>query len=290
MPITPSDLRAVPLFHDITDGHLGELVAAFERREVPAGEVLFEAGTMPTHFLLLVGGEVALFDAGEVRFRLRPIAPIAELGPLTGLRRTVSARTTAPSEILRLATGTLFQFFEQHGDVAFPFYHNLLRIVADKVKRDERRLDEMRTNIIRTQKAMKQLRDLVLEHEETPLSRPIFDTLDGLIAHNRKLHYMVRPPPALRTAARLDDGTVVEVTEMSDTALRLAIPGDSTAPAVGSPWTGVLILHDAEIPVSGRVERAEGDGILIELGPFIQEYADRLQDHLTRLQLLDYVV
>src|SRR5205823_858344 len=135
-----------------------------------AGEVLFEAGTAPEHFLLLLKGEVALREPGapgaEPRFRLLPIAPIGELGAVTGLKRNTTAVTSQPSHVLRIGVAALTSFFEKHGDVAFPFYHNLLNIVADKVRRDTRRVDEMRANLIRTQKAMKRLRDLVLETEE----------------------------------------------------------------------------------------------------------------------------
>ena len=89
--------------------------------------------------------------------------------------------TTQPSEVWQIGTAELRDFFEKHGDVAFPLYHNLLSIVADKVRRDTRRLDEMRANLIRTQKAMKRLLELVLSSEETPLSKQMAETLEDLI-------------------------------------------------------------------------------------------------------------
>ena len=65
MTVRPSDLQAIPLFHGITDAHLAELMGAFERRSHPAGEVLFEAGSEPTHLLLLASGEVILNERGN---------------------------------------------------------------------------------------------------------------------------------------------------------------------------------------------------------------------------------
>ena len=52
----------------------------------------------------------------------------------------------------------------------------------------------------------------------------------------------------------------------------------------------MLILPSREIPVSGTVEKADQDGTLIRLDLLINEYAAALQDYLTRLQLLDFVV
>ena len=65
MTVRPSALNAIPLFHGITEAHLAELTRACERLSLDAGQVLFEAGTEPKHFLLLMSGEVALRDGGS---------------------------------------------------------------------------------------------------------------------------------------------------------------------------------------------------------------------------------
>lgn len=291
MTVRPSDLQAIPLFHGITDDHLAELTRAFERLQLGAGEVLFEAGSKPAHLHLLVSGEVALNEPhakDEPRFRLSPLAPIGELGAVTGLPRNTTAITTQPSEVWRIGVAELNHFFEKHGDVAFPFYHNLLSIVADKVRRDERRLDEVRENLIRTQKAMKKLLGLVLESEETPLSKTVCETLEDLIEKNRRIHYLVEPSRTLHSDVRLDGGASVPVLELSDSLLRIAQP--ASALAAGAEWSGVLVTPAGEVPVSGRVESADDKAALIKLDLFIEAYAAVLRDYLTRVQMLDFVV
>jgi CRP/FNR family transcriptional regulator, cyclic AMP receptor protein len=287
MPVGPSDLRAIPLFQNITDDHLRHLMDAFERLFLAAGHVLFEAGSEPTHLLLLVSGEVALKDGAETRFRLTPLAPIGELGAVTRLPRNTTAVVTAPSEVWRIGVGPLTEFFEKNGDVAFPFYHNLLNVVAEKVRRDGPRLDEMRSNLIRTQKAMKRLLDLVLETEETPLSKTLCSTLEDLIEHNRRGHYMVEPAHALACNVRLDAGVSVPVRAMSEGWLRLGpLPAGTE---VGAAMSGVLVLPAAEIPVSGAVDSVLGGEVLLKLDLLIDQYARTLGEHLTRVQMLDFV-
>ncbi len=293
MPVRSSDLKTIPLFQGITDEHLTRLLDAFERLDLPAGHVLFEAGSAPSHFQLLVSGEVALREPGEgpdaaPRFLLTPLAPIGELGAVTGLRRNTTATTTKPSEVLSISAFALTELFEKHGDVAFPFYHNLLGIVADKVRRDERRLDEMRKNVIRTQKAMKKLLEHVLEAEETPLSKTVAETLEDLIEHNRRGHYLVEPPPALGSSVRLDGGAVVPVREMSDGYLRLSSMAD--APKQGAAISFVLVTPAGEVPVSGVVEGVDAAGVLVKIDMLIEAYATILREHLTRVQMLDFVV
>jgi hypothetical protein len=237
--------------------------------------------------VLLTAGEIALREDTEVRFKLRPIAPIGELGALTGLRRNTTALATMDSEILRIGTAQLMDFFESHGDVAFPFYHNLLRVVADKVRRDVRRMDEMRTNIIRTQKAMKRMRDLVLEAEDTVVSRPIFETLEELIEHNKRWNYMVEPAHTLRAVVRLDDGAEVQALELSQNWLRMpATPAMKPA----SHWSGVLVIPTGEIPVSGTVDDIHDGHATVQLDPMIASYHHVLEEYLTRVHMLDFVV
>ena len=288
MAVRPSDLHAIPLFEKITEDHLNELTEAFERQEVPSGQVLFEAGSAPTHFFLLVTGEVALLEAGETRFRLNPLSAIGELGALTGTLRMTTAVTTQPSEIWRIGVRELEDFFEAHGDVAYPFHHNLLNVVAGKLRRDARRLDEVRSNLIRTQKAMKRLLDLVLDSEETPLSKVIVATLEELIEKNRRLHYPVEPAYTLKSSVRLDNGELIPVVELSDGWLRLGrLPGTT---GKGAHWSGVLVLPAREIPISGTIDSIGENGALVKLDLLIEEYSAALGDYLTRLQMLDFVV
>lgn len=289
MAVRTNDLHAIPLFQGITEQHLHALLGAFESQSLPAGAVLFEAGSEPDAFHVLVSGEVELREADAARFTLTPIAPIGELGALTGLKRNTTAVTTAPSEVYRISRGALMDFFERHGDVAFPFEHNLLQLVALKIRRDVRRMDEMRANLIRTQKAMKRLLDLVMDAPETPLSKEIADTLEDLIEHNKKGHYLVEPSGPLHSSVRLDNGALVPVVELSDGAVRFGKwPG--SVPAAGSDFSGVLVTPRAEIPISGKVASTEGSTVLVALDLLIDEYQGTLREYLTRVQMLDFVV
>lgn len=293
MSLTSDDLRALPLFHRIRDEHLRELLGVFERQLFRAGETLFEAGATPSRFLILARGEVLLRDGqssgrdgGAALFRLKPVAPIGELGALTGLARSTTAVTETESEIWSAAIPQLMTFFERHGDVAFPFYRNLLDVVTDKVRRDRRLLGEMRGNLIRTQKAMKNLRQLVLQSAETPLSRPVCDVLDDCIEHNRRAHYRVAPTSTYPAALRLEDGGELPVVEISDGFVKVGAP----VGRVASEAVHVLVLPTGEVPVSGTVIREGKDGVVVKLDVLVDPYKEALEDYVTRLQLLDFVV
>src|SRR5262245_28939472 len=135
MTIEPADLRAIPLFREIKDAQLVELLKAFERETMPAGKTLFEVGEVPKRLVLLTKGEVSLLEGDEERFRLRPLAPIGELGAMTSHPRTVRAVTATEVELYSVGVPKLLAFFESHGALGLSFFQNLLGLVSDKVRR-----------------------------------------------------------------------------------------------------------------------------------------------------------
>lgn len=283
-----SDLRALPLFAGIPEDRLVDLVAAFSPVTKAAGTVLFRPGDRATHFELLVEGEVTIEEEGAVRFQLRPVAPLGELGAFTGLPRSTVATAVTDVKLLSIGVGDLKGFFEKHADLGFRFTKNLLDVVTEKLRRDRSLLSDMRANIIRTQKAMKKMRELVLDSPETETSKPIFETLDGLIENNRRANYRVTPPASFAAHVRRDDGKIVRVLELSEGYLKLE--GSAKELADTKEWTGVLVTPTTEILVGCTVHREADDGVVLKLDPMIDEYKAALDDYVTRIQLLDFVV
>jgi hypothetical protein len=150
-------------------------------------------------------------------------------------------------------------------------------------------MEDMRTNIIRTQKAMKQMRDVVLNAAETEISKPIFETLDALIDNNRRANYRVMPTTSYPAHVRLDDGRLVRVLEVSEGYVKVE---GKTKDITKDPsfWAGVLVVPTDEILLSGAVVREGEGGVVVKLDKQIDEYKAKLDDYTTRVQLLDYVV
>jgi CRP/FNR family cyclic AMP-dependent transcriptional regulator len=280
-------LRHLPLFRSLSLSEFDELIGALRPRRVSRGTTLFREGEVATEFHILVEGSVELSESNEPQVVLHPCAPIGELGALTGLPRNTTAVVAADALLLELPVSELHNLFARSNGLAVAFYRALLDVVGDKVRRDKTRIDEMRTNLIRTQKAMKELRELVLSSAETPLSQPVCDRLDDLIEHNRRGHYRAVPVRGHDASLRLKSGAMLQVVELSEGYLKLA-PSKST-PTKGE-LSGVLCLPGGELPVGGRVERSGPDGALVKLDLLIEEHQAALAAYRTELQMLDLVV
>lgn len=286
MPSTASALRPFPLFRDLSDAHLGVLAGAFAEKRVAQGEVVFREGDLATKLQLLVEGEVELREASEPKLVIRAPAVLGELGALTGLARNSTAVANTALRLLEIETQSLTRVFDTSPDLALAFYRRLLGVVAVKVGRDRVRMQDMRANIVRTQKRMKEMRELILASVETPLSQPLAEILDALIENNRRAHYRVAPVPSHPSTLRLDDREVA-VVELSDGYLKLA---PAAALAAGTEVSAVLVLPQGEYAISGKVARVGPDGVLIKLDLLIDEYQAALSGYMTQLQLFDFVV
>jgi CRP/FNR family transcriptional regulator, cyclic AMP receptor protein len=283
------DLSALPLFHGIPEARLGQLLAAFHPAPHPAGTVLFKDGDVATHFEILAKGEVTIEEEGAARFQLRALAPLGELGALTGLPRNTTATATTAIEVLSMPVRDLLGFFDTHADLGLAFYRNLLSVVGDKVRRDRGLLSDMRANIIRTQKAMKEMRESVLASPETEMSKGLFETLDTLIEKNRRANYRVSPTATYPANVRLDSGRVVPVLEVSYGHMKLAGTAKDITTEPGF-WSGVLVMPVGEIVVSGEIFREAQDGVVVKLDALVDEFRVKLDDYTTRVQMLDFVV
>lgn len=280
-------LLQLPLFAELSSEQLETLLGCFERIELEPGAVLHEAGTNATHLHVLVEGRVELKEDDEVRFSLNPPAPIGELGVVTrGLKRNTTAVAAEPSVALQTSRERLQAFLAANSEIAFRVYQNLLDVVSDKIRRDETRISEMRSNIIRTQKAMKALREQVLEQPETPISSVVHDVLESCIKRNRRANYNIEPPKALPASVRTGDGKLHRVLAIARN--HVSLPKD----AVGDngQWKGVLVIPSTEIPLSGSVRPGRDGSALVELDLLLDDYAAALEDYLTRAQMLDVVV
>jgi CRP/FNR family transcriptional regulator, cyclic AMP receptor protein len=289
-----SELRIIPLFHGFGDDELAALSQLFTRVAFPENTAepteLFDVDEPALELYLLTAGEVVLDRPNDDVFRLHPPALIGELGALTGLPRSTRALVTPGATVWRLPAKTIQAFLASNQELGVRFLANLLTVVADKVHRDQSRMGDMRQNLMRTQKELKRMRELVLESPETPISAPLHDTLDQLITTNRRVNYRVEPPKQLPAHLRFDFGSA-PVADLSRTHVAVHDIRFGETPIVENAWlSGVLHLAGSDIPISGRVTRVEGNRLTIQLDLLIDEFGAVLEGYLTRAQLLDVLV
>ncbi len=279
-------LKSLPLLRGLPDDDIAKLAEIFEPVDAKSGDALFDRGDQAEVIYLLTAGQLTLEGTDETYELAAPVL-VGELGAIAGLTRNSRAVVGDGAALWRASASRLAELFEGKQDLGLAFEKNLLDICGEKIDRDQRRLEDMRSNLIRTQKAMKKMRDLILESADTAISGPLHDIIDGLIQHNRRVNYRVSPPSALPANLRVTDEPQ-PVVEISRTHLSYRATGDTPDP--DARVTGVLSMGGPEIPISGRVLRTIGSRVDVELDLLLDEYSAALEGYLTRLQMLDFLV
>lgn len=286
--IAPAELLGIHLFRDFSDEELQRLVELLEPVIASEGDILFSQGEAASGFYILLAGEVSLRQDDIDVYLLRPPCIVGELGAVTGSTRRCRAVVGPATTLRRMDSARLQEFCSRNADIGLRFYRALLGSAAEKIAHDQRRIAEMREHIVTTQKTMKRLREFILESPDSPISGHVHDALDDLIQQNRRANYRVEPPAALASHLRLDDGRVANVVEMSRTHINVRLAG--ALPKPGDEIAGVLVLAGPEIPLSGRIQRAQGDRLVIALDLLLDEFAIALEGYLTRVQMFDFLV
>ena len=286
--IVPAELRGIPLFRGFSDEELQRLSVLFEPVAANEGDLLFAQGEAAGAFYLLIAGEVSLHQDEREVYLLKPPCLIGELGATTGILRHCRAVVGPATVLRRIDSARLHDFCSRNPDIGLVFYRGLLASAADKIAHDQRRSAEMREHIIVTQKAMKGLRDFILESPDSAISGRVHGALEGLIQQNRRANYRVEPPPVLAAHLRFDDGRVATVVDISRTHVNFRLTG--ALPEPNGELSGVLVLAGPEIPVSGRVLRVQGDRVVLVLDLLLDEFAAVLEGYLARVQMFDFLV
>jgi CRP-like cAMP-binding protein len=112
-------LRSVPLFQDLDTGQLARIEAVIHEQSVPANHVLFREGDPVDAFYIVREGSITLFRDAQGK-AMQPLARLeeggyfGEMGLLTRSLRQASARTSAPTLLLRIEKGDLLNLLAQN--------------------------------------------------------------------------------------------------------------------------------------------------------------------------------
>lgn len=288
MPNTALFLRTLPLFRALPEEAMATVASCFTLESVATGTALVKPGRAGKHVRVLVSGEVSVRVDEEPAVRVVAPALVGETSALTGSARMTEVTATTACEVLSATAGSLESVFDKHPAWGLAFYRGALEQVSSKLQRDAARAGQTKRNLVRTQKQLKDLRDQVLAAKETPISAMVCDTLESLIALNRRAGYRVVPSGALYANLRVGD-VLQPVIELSAGYIKLA-PTPEAQGIDKSHWAGVFQIAGEEIVVSGSLGRSGKDGVVLKLDPLLDESRAALDAYLTRLHLLDVVV
>jgi signal transduction histidine kinase len=186
-------LGRVPLFAQLGPDELEAIVASGEARRVEAGEVVFRRGDAADGLLVVLEGELRIFNAdenadetnAEVELgRAGPGEYVGEIALLDGGLRSASVAASQSSELFVLQRSAFLHLLESRAGVLATVLGNVLRLVREHPQRlldQQRQQRELRLEMeLARHRALTQLVAGVAHEITTPLG--IVNTAASLVA------------------------------------------------------------------------------------------------------------
>jgi CRP/FNR family transcriptional regulator, cyclic AMP receptor protein len=97
-------LKGVPLFADLSKRELESLASIADELDLPAGRELTKEGARGSEFMVIAEGSAEVRRRGRTINLLRRGDFLGEISLVTGVPRTATVTTTAPSRVLVLTS------------------------------------------------------------------------------------------------------------------------------------------------------------------------------------------
>jgi CRP/FNR family cyclic AMP-dependent transcriptional regulator len=138
--LSPADkqrlLAKVPLFADLSEAELGEIVPSAQTRTLKKREELFHKGDVATQIFIITRGKLKALttsgDGDDVVFSILGRGEVlGEVSLLGGTNRTATVTAIDPSQMLVIDRRDFLAYLKSHPEVAI----NLLELLAQRVTR-----------------------------------------------------------------------------------------------------------------------------------------------------------
>jgi CRP-like cAMP-binding protein len=129
--VDPERLRAVPLFAEVDEAHLGHIVSVATPFEVEGGYVLAERGQAGSGMFVILEGTVEVELANLEPVRLGPGEFVGELSLLTDTNRLARVRAAGPVRGLAIDRAAFRSLLREEPRIALAMLPVLARRLVD---------------------------------------------------------------------------------------------------------------------------------------------------------------
>jgi CRP/FNR family cyclic AMP-dependent transcriptional regulator len=145
VPSVVEDLKAVPLFSELSQRQLRQLAKDFRDRLVPAGSLLTKQGEMSgVAFFVIAEGEAAVIVDGRRVGTMGPGDHFGELAMITKSERTATVEALTPMRCHTIQFWRFRAFAKKNPDVAWKLLQHVAGLLLAEQSRRAARAESSR--------------------------------------------------------------------------------------------------------------------------------------------------
>jgi CRP-like cAMP-binding protein len=147
MTVTPELLKQIPMFNDLHEAELAEIMGCFTEASIEAGETLYVEGDAATSACFLIDGELEALKAlpGGGAAQVGVIGPgsmIGEMALVAGGTRSATVRAMTQSKILTVSYYFFHAALDQMSAPAFKILRSVIYSLTTRLEGLQRRILE----------------------------------------------------------------------------------------------------------------------------------------------------
>ncbi|MBI4530766.1 MAG: cyclic nucleotide-binding domain-containing protein [Candidatus Latescibacteria bacterium] len=168
-------ISKIPLFKDLTLYQMEKVLDICRSRRYEVDQVIFDQGTQSLEMFVLLSGELEVLRDNALIAAITPVAPVGEMGILTGESRTASVVAKEPSSLFVIRRVDLDLLMKRDLDIAMVVLKNFSQTLSLRLGDSDAALEKQRHQVQEFKRQITEYKRRVdvLEQQVTELNHQI---------------------------------------------------------------------------------------------------------------------
>lgn len=128
-------ITRIPMFSGVSGQEASQVLQACEFRQADAGETLCKVREPSDDLSILLSGKLGVYTENNIELAtIVPVAPVGEMGLLTGQARSATVRVRDRASLLVLRKASFERLIRQHARIAGRVYRNVIHILDQRIQ------------------------------------------------------------------------------------------------------------------------------------------------------------
>ncbi len=152
-------VEQIPMFFDVGRENAARVVQSCEVRHLDPGAILCKIReSSDALYILLSGGLTVTTERGVDLAQIDPVAPVGEMGMLTGQPRSATVRARQRSIVLSLRKAAFESLMRKHLAIARQVHKNVLETLVDRLQQSRRNHDTQEKELVLLKRRLEEMR------------------------------------------------------------------------------------------------------------------------------------
>lgn len=127
-------IHKIPMFHGLGPDHTRIVLQSCEFRGVSGGELICQVNGQSDEMYILLSGQLGVYNEGQMLLAsIDPVAPVGEMGLITGQPRSATVSALRASNLLVLRKATFDRLMRTNAQLCVQVYRSVIETLGQRL-------------------------------------------------------------------------------------------------------------------------------------------------------------